>query len=319
MTAKKITRGISKEFADRFITSGLSKFYKKHEDELLLGVRSNYVNLYFNCDSIAKIRYTRVKLTCEIDTYYLDGLHMKGSDKRKNIEPLEVCEHYPAIRANSNRKATEEKKAQSALVLLNNRNNDSKWYCFDVEWVKAFEDKQQKDASKFNGRFDILAISKDRPHRVALIELKYGHGAIGGKSGISKHIEDFRKFKVNGYFDKQEICDTIEGLRMLGMNVPGALKNLQPEEIIGYEFYVITLNNNVNRPNGSTPKQTVSGYLFNDKRWGCKKLSKQSVQDSCGDVTDRTNAIHVNFLFSTQTLGRLTINDIIEHKDYERE
>lgn len=163
MTAKKITRGISKEFAARFISSGLSKFYKKHADELLLGVRNDYVNLYFNCDSIAKIEHTRVKLTCEIDTYYLDGLHRKGSDKTKNIEPLEVCEHYPAIRVNSNWKATAEKKAQSALVLLNSRNDDSKWYCFDVEWVKAFENKQQKDASRPRERLSVVRSMGERP------------------------------------------------------------------------------------------------------------------------------------------------------------
>ena len=57
---------------------------------------------------------------------------------------------------------------------MNNNNKDSRWYCFDVEWVKAFENQQQKNEAKFNGRFDIMAISKKKPQKVALIELKYG-------------------------------------------------------------------------------------------------------------------------------------------------
>lgn len=61
---------------------------------------------------------------------------------------------------------------------------------------------EQKDDSKFNGQFDILAISKEKPHKVALIELKYGSGALGGKSGIHKHIEDFKKYQDKNYFDK---------------------------------------------------------------------------------------------------------------------
>jgi len=79
------------------------------------------------------------------------------------------------------------------------------------------------------------------------------------------------------------------------------------------------LNNNSEKENGSTPKQTMSGYLFNDKRWNCKRLSTKTVQTNFGDVTVKSNSLHVNFLFSTQTLTSLTINDIVEHGDYERE
>jgi len=76
---------------------------------------------------------------------------------------------------------------------LNNRN--SNWFCIDVEYVKAFQNKKEKDKADFNGRFDIIAISKKKPHKIALIELKkYGNRTIGGNSGIYKHVEDFAKF-----------------------------------------------------------------------------------------------------------------------------
>jgi len=319
MTAKKITRGINKDFADAFKQSELNKLYEEHKDELFIGVRNNYLNLYYNCDSIAKVEYKQGKVICEIDKYYLDGNHYKGSKKTRKIDTSEICKNYRTIKTNSNGKATGEKKAQSRLVILNNNNNLSKWYCFDVEWVKAFENKQEKDEAKFNGRFDIMAISKKKPHKVALIELKYGNGAIGGKSGLFKHIEDFKKYKDKKYFDKFEICQIIESQKFLGVDLPDSLKNLSIMDIGGYEFYVITLNNNSENINGSSPKQTMSGYLFSDKRWNCKKVSQKTVQASFGDVTDINNSLHVNFLFSKQNLDGLIINDIIEHTDYERE
>lgn len=321
MTAKKITRGINKKFAEAFKDKDckLINLYQEYKGELIIGVRNNYLNLYYNCDSIAKVKYNQLEITCEIDKYYLDGKHYTGIDKRKKIPSSEICKNYETIKANSNSKATNEKKTQSKLVHLNNNNDDSKWYCFDIEWAKAFKSQQQKKDSKFNGRFDIMAISKEKPHKVALIELKYGSSAIGGKSGIYKHIEDFSKYQAKNYFDKQEVCDIIESQKLLDIALPNELKNLLKKDISGYEFYVITLNNNEERENGSTPKQTMAGYLFNDNRWNCKKVSTRTVQTNFGDVTDKTNSIHVNFLFSSQTLDNLTINDIIEHSEYERE
>jgi hypothetical protein len=231
MTYKKITRGITKDFADAFLQSELNKLYKEHKDDLLIGVRNNYLNLYFNCDSIAKIEYKKGRIICELDKYYLDGNHYNSSGKTKKIEPSVVYKNYQTIKANSKNKGTDEKKAQAKLFLLNNNNNESKWYCFDVEWVKAFENQQQKDDAKFNGRFDIMAISKNKPHKVALIELKYGSKAIGGNSGIYKHIEDFKKFKENDYFNKFEVCQIIESLKLLGIVLPDSLKNLTSGQI----------------------------------------------------------------------------------------
>lgn len=319
MKTRNITRRISKEFSENFKKCELYELSQKHRDEIFIGVRNNYLNLYYNCDSIAKVEFKKGEITCVIDKYYLDGKHYKGRDKRIIIAPSDICNNYKVIKVNSNKKVTNEKKSQSKLVLLNNNNNNSNWHCFDVEWVKGFQNQQQKNDAKFYGRFDIMAISKKKPHKVALIELKYGSGAIGGKSGIFKHIDDFKKYQDKSYYDKQEVKEIIEIQKMLGVNIPDELKDLKIEYIGDYKFYVITLNNNAERENGSTPKQTMAGYLFNDYRWNCKKISSKTVQTSFGDVTDKNNSIHVSFLFSTQTLDDLSINNILQHDDYERE
>lgn len=312
MTTKKLTRGISEEFAEAFKSSDLYDLYQMHQDEIFIGVRNQYLNLYYNCDSIAKVKLSGKVITCETNPYYLGT-----SGKTKNTDPAEILAQYDEIKKKSDKKSTDEKKAQAKLVLLNNNNPESKWYCFDVEWVKAFENQTQKDHADFYGRFDIMAIAKEKPHRVALIELKYGSRAIGGASGICKHIGDFKTFKDKRYFNRQEVCDIISSQKNLGVAIPVGLQDLIPENIGGYDFYVITLNNNATK--GSTPKQTMAGYLFDEERWGCKRIASKTVESDFGDVTKVTNPLHVHFLFSTQTLDNLTINDIIEHDNYDRE
>jgi len=319
---KKLTRGISNDFSEAFKKSELYKLYAKHKNELIIGVRNNYLNLYYNCDSIAKITYSKSSINCKIDKYYLDGIHYKSNDneKRYKIEHKELCEKYEVIKKNSNKKATPEKKAQSKLVLLNNENLDSNWFCIDVEYVKAFNNKAEKKEADFNGRFDIIALSKMKPHKVALIELKYGSGAIGGTSGIYKHVEDFSKFCEKGYFEgqlKQEIIEIVKSQKELGIEVP--FESPEEFDILTPDFHFITLDNNAEKENASTPKQTMAGYLFNDKRWGCKKLStKDSVEKMFGDITKKDNKFFATFLFSIATLENIGITDIIDGTYNER-
>lgn len=319
---KKITRGISKDFADEFIKSDLYKFYLKNIHELIIGVRNNYLNLYYNCDSIAKIRYTRGSIYCEIDRYYLDGKHYGSKDKDKHyvINQSQIIKQYNDIKKHSNAKASQEKEAQSKLVVLNNENPNSNWYCLDVEYVKAFNNQAEKDGANFNGRFDIIAISKNKPHKVALIELKYGNGAIGGTSGIYKHVKDFIKFIDKDFFEKhlkQEIIEIIQSQLNLGISVP--FGQPRKEDILTPQFYFITLNNNAKKFNASTPKQTMAGYLFKDFRWDCKKLSKKyCVEKDFGDITKKNNKFQATFLFSKETLNNIKITDIIDGSYDER-
>ena len=320
--AKKITRGISKEFAEAFIKSDLYKFYLANKHELLVGVRNNYLNLYYNCDSISKIKYINGSIVCEVDKYYLDGKHYSSKDKEKHyvINQSQIFNQYKDIKKHSNAKANQEKKAQSKLFILNNENPNSNWYCIDVEYVKAFKNQAEKDKANSNGRFDIIAISKNRPHRVALIELKYGNGAIGGTSGIYKHVSDFIKFIDKDFFEKhlkQEIIEIIQS--QLNLRIPVPFKLPKKKDLFPPEFYFITLNNKAEKSNGSTPKQTMAGYLFKDYRWGCKRLSKKyCIENDFGDITKKSNNFYATFLFSKETLGNLKISDIIDGNYNER-
>ena len=320
---KKLTRGISKEFADAFKECELYSLYESHRNELFIGVRNDYLSVYHNCNSIAKVTYGMNGIRCEIDRYYLDGIHRKPDEEGKicKLEPKEICDRYEEIKTNSNKRATEEKKAQSKLVISNNRNPNSNWFCIDVEYVKSFRNQAEKDEAGFNARFDIIALSRKQPHHVALIELKYGSGAIGGKGGIYKHIGDFSKFRKKRFFEthlSKEIIEIIKSLHDLKIPLLFELPQSESELFVSPEFYVITLNNNAEKAGGCIPKQTMAGYLFKNKRWGCKRLAKYCVEEKFGDVTKKGNDLYVTFLFSTATADNIAIDDIIDDERYER-
>lgn len=304
---------IDKDFAESFKRSRFYKdIYDKHKDEVIIGVRDGFINLYLNCDSIAKIDVNTPK-ECGIDSYYTN-------DKKDRLTEDEIVHYYDIIKANSFKRCKYEKQSQQKLYIDNNKNKSSEWFCIDVEYTKSLKGKIKTE----DWRFDIIAISKKKPFRVALIELKYGFAAIGGTSGIRKHIEDFYKFHRDKKFEilKPELVSIVEKLDMLGVDVPSSLKGIKNEDIAtDPEFYFVVLNNN---PRGgrskNTPKQTTSGYLFNDNKWNCKKISK-SVKEE-GDyfvLIENDNSFKPVFLFSTAQLPDLQIHDILDKSYYDVE
>jgi len=319
-------RGINDTFTKAFKNSVLYALYKDHKDELIIGIRNNYLNLYYNCDSIAKIMYKNKSIICELDKYYLDGNHYKEKkEKQYKIEPYEIFDNYEILKKHSNERTTNEKKAQSKLVILNNEDKSSNWFCIDIEYKKSFLNQIEKDKSNFKGRFDIIAISKKSPHKVAIIELKYSNKSIESDkndinkgSGIYKHIKDFYEFYNEKLFEKQlkqEIVNIIKSFNNLGIKIPFDIPEINSISTVP-EFYVITLDNKDNRP-----KQLMGEYLFNDKRWGGENQPKEdNFQKKFIDVLDINNEFHVTFLFSTQNLEEgITINDIIEDSNYCKE
>ena len=58
---------IDKKFGDSFKKSCFYKdIYRKHKNEVVIGVRDSYINIYYNCDSIAKIEVNNPN-KCVID------------------------------------------------------------------------------------------------------------------------------------------------------------------------------------------------------------------------------------------------------------
>lgn len=287
--------------------------YNKHRNELIIGVRDSYINIYYNCDSIAKIEVNNPD-KCVIDSYYTNG--------KSTLSDNEMVQCYETIKEKSDNRKKYEKQAQQKLFIDNNNNPSSDWFCIDVEYTKSLKGKEKPE----NWRFDIIAISKLPPFRVALIELKYGSGAMKEPSGIRTHVKDFYSFYKNNKFEmlKLEIISIINGLSYLGVNVPTSLKDISCEDIAQEpEFYFITLNNNPDPEHPSsdnTPKKTMSGYLFSDKRWGCKRVSSLVNKDGdYFDIIEHSKSFKPVFLFSNSKLPNLQIQDILNKESYDVE
>lgn len=311
---------IPAEFAKQFRESKFyTEVYQKHLDEVIIGVRDGYVNLYYNCDSIAKISALSRTLTAEISSYYV------GKDKGKtyHLSADELAERYDEIKAKSDShpKDKSEKQAQERLFIDNNSNPESEWFCIDVEYTKAFKGKSAPES----WRFDIIAITKEAPHKVALIELKYGSKAIGGNCGIQKHIRDYADFHRDGSFHilKPEIVSIVKGLALLGVDVPASLRDIEEDKIDeAPEYCFITLNNNPSGRNGSTPEQTMGGYLFakdgDSHPWGSKRVSDSVAKNGYCKATAGLTDFKPRFLFSTAQLPDLNIPAILDERYYTK-
>ena len=306
---------INEKFANSFKKSCFYKYiYAKHKDEIIIGVRDGYINLYYNCDSIAKINASNPS-KCTIAKYYIN----KGIKGSVTLTDDEFVSNFDTIKAKSDERNKYEKQAQQRLFMVNNNNPESKWFCIDVEYTKSLQGKEKAE----DWRFDIIAVSKDSPFRIALIELKYGSEALGGKSGVRKHVKDFYLFFKNHKFEtlKPEIVSIIEKVQLLGVEVPNALRNIKIGDIASKpEFYFITLNNNPDEKSNNTPKQTMSGYLFGDKRWECNRLSSLIKKEGdYFDLIDYDKAFRPVFLFSKATLPDIQMKDILDRTYYDVE
>lgn len=285
-----------------------SKFLLEVENNknIVVGIRDEYINIYHNCDSLAKIEFKKGEIKTSVGGYYV------GKKGTQIISEDEWAKNLDTLIANSELRNTNEKKAQSRLFINNNQNNDALYFCIDLEYTKTSE----------NWRFDIIAIEKAAPHNVALIELKYGSKAIGGKSGIRKHIIDYYEFhKENKYSQlKTELIDIIKSLSAIAIDIPDEINNLKVEDLANAPtYYFITLDNNRETQRHSTPQMSMSGYLFNDKLWECKRVSDSVTNEGdCYSLIRNDKSFNPIFLFSDVTLDNMSaIDNIVNSKAYQ--
>lgn len=312
---------ISEVFYENFKKSFFyTELYLQHRDELILCVRDGFINLYYNCDAIAKIQSSDKEpqsLVAEVASYYLTGeTPSKGYVK---MSGQELLQNYDIIKSNSNKRRKLEKQAQERLFITNNSNARSDWFCIDVEYTKSFARKSAME----HWRFDIIAVSRRAPFRVALIELKYGNGAIGGRSGITKHVKDYYSFHHNHSFEllKPELASIITSLDKIGVEVPETLRHIRCEDFAKRpEYYFITLNNRREAGQSTLPMETMAGYLFTQANgdWKASRYSRRASTDGYYATVGGDRSFKPVFLFSPATLPELGIRDILDESSYIR-
>ena len=321
---KDLGRGLRTEKLKKFKQSNWYQFFKNHTNELFLGIRNNYINIYYKGMSICKSQGLFNK--AQIAKKYL-GINESGDKSitfdefEKNYEKIKkrVDDHVKG----SGREKT-EKRVQQALMMQNNKNEKSNWYCIDMEY-----DKQRKsinDGEK-SGRFDIIAVSKKKnsknKYRVALIELKVEKNAISGSSGLLKHTDDWNKFIIEArknkeYLLRKELVNIINNKYELEKDFP--IKECTIDELeFEPEFYFIICSGNVKNIKNETGK-----YLWNEKnarKYGVKgNISTKNIENSKKvgyDITKKgAGPLYAQFLFIDGEGKNIT--DIIDDSQYDK-
>lgn len=204
-------RILDEKFEDMFKNEfkGIIEYVKKH-DEVFLGIRHNYINLYVDGGSFLKLKYNTVLNCCtgEIDEKYFNHIEMPKGLKDINKKVIENIQDWIDLfdeliiavrkyqRGEFEGKASKTIKREKILQqeLVKEFNLKSDYFAYDIEYSMEGVNDYILDAdgaeikinnkyrTKALGRADIMLIGKPINNKIKIycMEVKEGKGAFGG-------------------------------------------------------------------------------------------------------------------------------------------
>lgn len=170
----------------------------KRDKTLMLAIREESINIYYRGGSLLRLdRKPNGLYPAKFDTHYnISGLPEPDYPKviTSREDSLRWVEVFPAFKNMMDEFLSKHEKLEREFQqVVVRENNDSpisgktEYFITDIELAET-ED---------HARFDLTGIrwlAYDRQTaskcRAVLMEMKYGEGALGGESGISKHLRD---------------------------------------------------------------------------------------------------------------------------------
>lgn len=243
-------RGLSRAFLDDLRIGCLAPLLErvKRDETLHLAIRNEYLNIYYRGGNLVRVSRdangagaTRT-YTANFDTNYFTGSHpeafggcpgriARASDCAKWVDAFPLLKQEMDLWFAGHPKI--EREYQQLVARANNRAHAATatdYFIIDIEYAQG-ED-----------RFDMIAAfwesngpARNAAHaRLALIEMKYGDGALTGAAGIDKHIRGMNKFAAQpGLVDriKAEALVMFEQQLELGtLHAPKAIVRFTAEE-----------------------------------------------------------------------------------------
>ncbi|RPJ54676.1 MAG: hypothetical protein EHM23_28400 [Acidobacteria bacterium] len=174
----------------------------KHDHTLMLAIREDYINVYYRGGNLLRIKERRSGgYTAFFDKKYNEGrvslpdcptTISSQSEARKRVQSFPQYKEAMDLYFSAHNKP--EREFQQLVARENNFStisNESEYFILDIEFAEpGFKD---------GGRFDMLAIRWLACERrdgsrcwPALIEMKYGDGALEGSAGLIKHLCDIQ-------------------------------------------------------------------------------------------------------------------------------
>lgn len=212
----------------------------KNDDTLMFAIRDGYINIYYRGGSLLKITEHNNSFSTSFDHNYIKS-GMSASDLRipSNIDSVDAAQKcvqaFPHIKEvmdlyfSKNNKP--EREYQQLVARENNYStisNESEYFIADIEVAET----------EFGARFDMIGIKwpanqrqKGNKCTPVFIEMKYGDGAVGGTSGLVKHLKDFNDFIEEGRYSSllasmENQFDQLDELGLLKFNKSGNVKNI---------------------------------------------------------------------------------------------
>lgn len=259
---------------------------KANSKDFFIGIRDNYLNIYYKCASVVLISIKKNKL--EFKTHYkslgpkwnktlmkkpyiiisFEELLRKFEKMLVNIFTIQLCQNTDSV--NHKRR---EKICQQWIVNETNARRESDWYYVDLEYTMQ---------GVPTGRFDMIAVSKkkvDGKHRVALVELKVNDSSYAGMDGSRKkqHENEFNLILAK----KDELYNSgFEPLKF-GSGIVGHIADYL--RFLHKKIYYDTL------------KQEIIDIIKCHKRLGILKDPGLSLICSVNDLADKPEVHVVSF------------------------
>lgn len=189
-------RTVSNEMMEALKTGALHPFLEavQRDDTLCLELRGTYINIYYRGGNLFCITESGTDYGIKFDTGYC--IYDQSLPGNPSIgEALALVPRYKReMDGWFHLHPKNEREFQQLMARVNNGIGSTDYYIADMEYAETAE---------LDARFDMVAfkwlskgyIRKDTSKpSLALIELKYGDGALDGASGIEKHLNDFNSF-----------------------------------------------------------------------------------------------------------------------------
>ena len=240
----------------------LIEIVRHPNSDLVLQIRDNYINIYYQGGNIAKISSEK---NVDVDKNYFRQYPRDLSEKEdwgavnnelEKVKKLFKDKKYEDYIEEVKKamlnywenvlkgKGLEEKKAQHSICLQND--DHSEYTIIDLEYQVSKESVFKYRGKRISPnkqiptpRFDIIAV-RNKDHCLCVIELKKGSQALPSKSGIQEHAESFSN--TIGYSEQtkkaflEEMMEVLrqkkEDLKII--NNIWINKELEPEFIFAY-------------------------------------------------------------------------------------
>ena len=284
----------------------------KKDDTLMLGIREGYLNIYYRGGNL--LRITERQDSSKVFNFFFD----------KNYDLSEGHATYKALGLPGSVSEPEQLK-QWVYTISSLKELMDFWFSENPKMEREFQQlcERENNRSKISGeteyfitdiefsdsnigaRFDILAIKwpangrKDGKNCTAsFIEMKYGDDALGGESGLIKHITDVNKFLANekNYSAILEVMTTqfnqLDELGLLKFNhcSNGTKVQLKPSDKPEYIFLLANHNprspklkeillNQEFKDNVAFNKCDVRFYVSSDAGYGLHSKSMLSYEE----------------------------------------